>query len=619
MGAGEGSMHLKRLAVACFALFYATFFGSAGAFAEELADVQKRIKDRNLKWVAERHLNPERKGLGLLRDGFTAAVPPAEGAGDVPTGLATAVDWRNIGADNAFGVAPGNYVSRVKNQGSCGSCWAFATTAILESATQIANNDPIEPLDPGSAYDLSEQVMLTCSGAGSCNGGYVTTASSYAATTGLLREFPSGCYAYNIGSTTCPNPGSYPDCDQTRFRIDAWSGVSATVDAMKNALNTHGPLVATYAVYNDFYRYYGSGIYEAISCDQTVNPLVGYHAVALVGYRDADAADPVGYFIVKNSWGAAWGESGYFRIAYSQVGNCVKFGGTTLAYSKTACNGAITVDSPAESATLQAGTMHAITWSDSGSIGPYASIDLYQAGNRVRTIQANALLADGSFSWLVDSDLQGPNFSVMVTSTACSSAYGTSGPFSINPAADFEVAGTAVSGSVGLSGVTISFSRVSGAGTIPAPVVTDFQGGWRQSGFQQGTEYRATPSKTGCTFSPAFLDFTDAASSLNFAATENKITSVISPTAGSIVKVGGALLVKWTYTGSPGPYVTIEAVNTATGARTAISSKAKIGTGGIGSYNWRIGKQQAAGTYRIKVASKTNGSSATSAEFSIIK
>lgn len=611
----------KKLAVWGLIVCLVTIFAGGAAFADELADVQQRIKDKALKWVAKPHANPEQKGLGLLKDGFAGNVPPAVRESEKLLGLAPAsLDWRNIGADNGLGVLPGNYVSSVKNQGSCGSCWAFATTAAAEATTQIALNEPIDPLVSGSAYNLSEQIMLTCSGAGSCNGGYVTSASSYVANTGLLREEPAGCYAYSPSSTTCPNPTAYPGCDQTRYRIDSWSGVSAGVDAMKNALNTYGPLVATYAVYNDFYRYYRSGVYEATSCDAAVNPLVGYHAVSVVGYQDADATHPVGYFIVKNSWGTGWGESGYFRIGYSQLGNCVRFGGSTLAYAKTSCSGAVTVTSPGSSEVLQAGTGYPITWSAAGSIGPYVKIDLYQAGKLVRTIKANAPAADESYQWTVDSDLQGTGYALMITSTTCSSAYGTSGEFSINPAAAFEVSGVVTSSGSGLAGVTLTFSRVSGTGAIPAAVVTDGNGGWQQTGFQEGTVYRATPSQTNCSFSPTSRDFTSASNSLDFTVIENKIDAVTSPAGGAVWKAGASQVITWTYTGNPGTTVQIILINGTTGGSTTLTSKAKIGSGGTGSYTWRISKQQAAGSnYRIRVTSTGNGSSATSPGFTITK
>jgi C1A family cysteine protease len=97
------------------------------------------------------------------------------------------------------------------------------------------------------------------------------------------------------------------------------------VNAIKNALNTHGPLVTTMDVYDDFFAYDG-GVYSYAS-----GPYAGGHAILIVGYDD-----PGEYFIVKNSWGIGWGEAGFFRIAYSEIDSPVYFGEWTIAYYKPA-------------------------------------------------------------------------------------------------------------------------------------------------------------------------------------------------------------------------------------------------------------------------------------------
>ena len=104
------------------------------------------------------------------------AEPPIVGA---PPSL----DWRNNG---------GNFVTPVRNQGGCGSCWAFATTAALESSVLRAENTP------GVDLNLSEQVLISCGSsggndAGSCSGGYISYASDYIRNTGLPLET---CYPY---------------------------------------------------------------------------------------------------------------------------------------------------------------------------------------------------------------------------------------------------------------------------------------------------------------------------------------------------------------------------------------------------------------------------------------
>jgi hypothetical protein len=106
------------------------------------------------------------------------------------------------------------------------------------------------------------------------------------------------------------------------------------VSAIRDALVSYGPLVTTMDVYEDFYSY-SSGVYS-----YTTGAHEGGHAVLIVGYSDAGQ-----YFIVKNSWGAGWGESGYFKIAYSELGTVVNFGDYTLRYTGSACSYSISPSS----------------------------------------------------------------------------------------------------------------------------------------------------------------------------------------------------------------------------------------------------------------------------------
>ncbi len=223
-----------------------------------------------------------------------------------PGSLPAQVDWRNKNG--------ASYVTSVKNQGACGSCWDFATTAALESYTLIHKNAPNTDLN------LSEQVLLSCSGAGNCmTGGWIDQASDFLRDTGLPLE---SCNTYKAKDDPCAY--SCQDWKTSTYKLDQWKWVAETspvIDDIKNALNTYGPLVTTMTVYNDFF-YYGGGIY-----DYGDGNWVGYHAVLIVGYDD-----PGQYFIVKNSWGPGWGENGFIRMAYSTLLSQVGFGRDTIAY-----------------------------------------------------------------------------------------------------------------------------------------------------------------------------------------------------------------------------------------------------------------------------------------------
>jgi hypothetical protein len=194
----------------------------------------------------------------------------------------------------------------------------------LESSVLFSTKTPHNPLAP---YNFSEQVLVSCAdGAGGCGGGYITTASSYIRDTGLPVE---SCFPYTAKDTPCTvktSTGGYvcQEFEVDTTSIQSWSYVatsSPTVEGIKNALVTYGPLVTTFDVYYDFYNY-TSGVYKYVS-----GPYQGGHAVLIVGYSDLGQ-----YFIVKNSWGTGWGENGFFKIAYSELNSVVDFGDYTLAY-----------------------------------------------------------------------------------------------------------------------------------------------------------------------------------------------------------------------------------------------------------------------------------------------
>jgi hypothetical protein len=247
--------------------------------------------------------------LGLIISPNTPSAQPV--VGTLPPGGATlpaVLDYRNFNGGE-------NVVTPVTDQGQCGSCWAFGPTATLE--TQVFVNTLM-------STDESEQILVSCSGAGSCAGGRIDLASDFIKSTGLP---PESYFPYTATDNSCSNAES--GWQNATRKIGGWVWVTGTssgngVDALKNSLYNYGPLVTTMAVYNDF-DYYTGGVYS-----HTWGNLTGYHAIELIGYDNNNQC-----FIVKNSWGTGWGESGVFRIAYSQVNNEVAFGrvGGTIAYT----------------------------------------------------------------------------------------------------------------------------------------------------------------------------------------------------------------------------------------------------------------------------------------------
>ncbi|HMK64558.1 MAG TPA: C1 family peptidase, partial [Thermodesulfobacteriota bacterium] len=263
-----------------------------------------------------------------------------------------------------------------------------------------------------------------------------------------------------------------------------------------------------FSVYADFFSYHG-GIYS-----YTTGAYQGGHAVLIVGYDDVNQC-----FIVKNSWGTGWGESGYFRIAYNQMASPIYFGSGTLTYYGTLTAPAITVTKPASGASWQIGTTQAVSWTFTGDPGSFVKIDLWKGGAFIQTL-SNSTSITSSFSWSIPAGLAvGSDYLIVVSSTSNASISGRSPSFSITtppPVEYFNISGAV---STGLSGVTMNFSRVSGTGTLPSSVMTGIGGLYNQSGFVSGTSYKVTPSKSGYSFTPASLTFTGGSTSLNFTAT----------------------------------------------------------------------------------------------------
>lgn len=196
----------------------------------------------------------------------------------------SAIDWRDEGA-----------VTAIKNQGSCGSCWAFSSTGAIEGAVAVKT---------GLLTSLSEQQLVDCSKGGSyvsegCNGGEMYDAFDYVVDNGGLCT--EADYAYTGKDGTCKS------CTATS-KISGYVAVTADDEDALLAAAAGQPVSVAIAASGLGFQFYSSGVYDSVWCGTSLD-----HGVLVAGYG-TDSSSSKDYWLVKNSWGTSWGEKGYIRM-----------------------------------------------------------------------------------------------------------------------------------------------------------------------------------------------------------------------------------------------------------------------------------------------------------------
>jgi len=200
--------------------------------------------------------------------------------------LPTSFDWRDKGA-----------VTPVKNQGMCGSCWAFSTVEAIESSWFLAGHKLIT---------LSEQQIVDCdvnNGDEGCDGGDTTTAYQYVMKTGGLDT-----------EANYPYTGEDDDCSFSKANVSAtisnWTYVTTNSNEteMQVALVEKAPL--SICVDAETWQFYIEGVIQ-IWCGNNLD-----HCVMIVGFEDYTTffGETVPIWLIRNSWGADWGEDGYIYV-----------------------------------------------------------------------------------------------------------------------------------------------------------------------------------------------------------------------------------------------------------------------------------------------------------------
>ncbi|CAM9194486.1 unnamed protein product [Heterosigma akashiwo] len=202
-------------------------------------------------------------------------------------------DWRDYGA-----------VTSVKNQMFCGNCWAWAAAADMEGTWFIAGHDLV---------DVSVQEMTSCATASECcDGGMMSFGFEYAIKSGgamIDSDYP---FEDSNGYCTACQENLVSAADRP-VKISSWTMIEGTGDDLRAQLMAYGPIsIGINATPMQFYQ---GGVDEHSDCD----PAGLDHGVLLVGFGTTSGGEK--YWIIKNSWGADWGEQGYYRIA-DKYGAC---------------------------------------------------------------------------------------------------------------------------------------------------------------------------------------------------------------------------------------------------------------------------------------------------------
>jgi len=198
---------------------------------------------------------------------------------DETTPFADSLDWRTKGIVNA-----------VKDQAQCGSCWAFSAIASTEGAVAQST---------GTLLSLSEQNLVDCSasyGNQGCNGGWMDYGFEYIIAKGIASE---AAYPYKAVDQTCKTFTSVA-------KITGYKDVTANNEAQLLAAANIGVVSVAIEADTSVFQFYAGGVLDNAGCGTTLD-----HGVAVVGYGTDAGKD---YWIVRNSWGASWGEQGYVRL-----------------------------------------------------------------------------------------------------------------------------------------------------------------------------------------------------------------------------------------------------------------------------------------------------------------
>jgi len=303
----------------------------ASAFGNEFDAIIEEVNGSNAGWVAGQNFaegttledisklcgslpnsiyDPQRGFSNRSRDSDRFKIVK-----DIPASFDSRTNWPNC-----------SVIGQIRDQGACGSCWAFGAAEMFSDRVCIATNGKINTMY--SAEDLTS-CCESC-GAG-CDGGFPLAAMDYIASTGLptggLYGDTATCKPYTLQPCEHHVPGDRPPCTgdgptpactsscipqytahtykQDKAFGDNGYSIPNDVAAIQQDIMTYGPVEAAFTVYADFPSY-KSGVYK-----HTSGQALGGHAIKIIGWGTENGED---YWLVNNSWNSDWGDNGTFKI-----------------------------------------------------------------------------------------------------------------------------------------------------------------------------------------------------------------------------------------------------------------------------------------------------------------
>ena len=238
----------------------------------------------------------------MLRPRSTRNADSAERTFEGGVSVADTFDWRSVK----------DVVTPIKDQGQCGSCWAFSAVATMEGAYNYAS---------GSLNSFSEQELVDCTNSGhyTCNvGGEMSDGVDYIASSQSGYIYTETAYPYT--ATSC---SILKNCCSAESNTGVNTGItghtaitSGDEDALKSAAGTYPVISVGIDASSTQFQLYSSGVYAPAGCSSSSLD----HGVAVVGYDTMMVGGD--YWIVKNSWGTGWGEDGYIYMARNDNNKC---------------------------------------------------------------------------------------------------------------------------------------------------------------------------------------------------------------------------------------------------------------------------------------------------------